>query len=419
MALILELLALLALFCVLKLIASRNMKRGTKPIGVPEPSGALPIIGHLHLLGDGQNPVALTLGAIADKHGSFFSLRLGHKRLLVVSSWEMAKEFLSTSDRIFATRPRITAGKYIGYNNAIFSLAPHGQYWRDMRKMAVLELLSTRPIETHKHVRASEVESLIKDLYSLSRNNKVVTISQLFEHMAFNIILRLLVGKRFSSSEYGEKTKSKISEGETDFMDAMLSTLSEDAVISGHTRDNIIKATTMILILTGAGSTSVALTWAISLLLNNPSVLKAAQKELDIQVGKDKWVQESDIKNLNYLQAIVKETMRIYPPGPVTGLREAMEDCTIGGYHVSKGTQLIINIWKLQRDPRKVMPRITFGLQVVHLALARVLQGFDIATVGGRKVDMREGLGIALPKADPLEVVLKPRLPMELYNQLL
>ncbi|KAB1225553.1 Cytochrome P450 82G1 [Morella rubra] len=519
MALILELLALLALFCVLKLIASRNMKRGTKTIGVPEPSGALPIIGHFHLLGDGQNPVALTLGAIADKHGSFFSLRLGHKRLLVVSSWEMAKEFLSTSDRIFATRARITAGKYIGYNNAIFALAPHGQYWRDMRKMAVLELLSTRPIETHKHVRASEVESLIKDLYSLSRNNKVVTISQLFEHMAFNIILRLLVGKRFSSSEYGEKTsegcrirsgikealylfgvfvmsdavpylgwmdfqghvssmkrtakkldsvldiwlnehlqqksESKISEGETDFMDAMLSTLSEDAVISGHTRDNIIKATTMILILTGAGSTSVALTWAISLLLNNPSVLKAAQKELDIQVGKDKWVQESDIKNLNYLQAIVKETMRIYPPGPVTGLREAMEDCTIGGYHVSKGTQLIINIWKLQRDPRvwsnptefqperfmtthadidvwgqnfeyipfssgrRSCPGITFGLQVVHLALARVLQGFDIATVGGRKVDMREGLGIALPKADPLEVVLKPRLPMELYNQLL
>ncbi|KAB1207783.1 Cytochrome P450 82G1 [Morella rubra] len=402
----------------------------------------------------------------------------------------MAKEFLSTSDRIFATRARITTGKYIGYNNAIFSLAPHGQYWRDMRKMAVLELLSTRPIETHKHVRASEVESLIKDLYSLSRNNKVVTISQLFEHMAFNIILRLLVGKRFSSSEYGEKTsegcrirsgikealylfgvfvmsdaipylewmdfqghvssmkrtakkldsvldiwlnehlqqksESKISEGETDFVDAMLSTLSEDAVISGHTRDNIIKATTM-----------------------------AAQKELDILVGKDKWVQESDIKNLNYLQAIVKETMRIYPHGPVTGLREAMEDCTIRGYHVSKGTQLIINIWKLQRDPRvwsnptefqperfmtshadinvwgqnfeyisfsfgrRSCPRITFGLHVVHLAVARFLQGFDIATVGGRKVDMREGLGLSLPKADPLEVVLKPRLPMELYNQLL
>ncbi|KAB1225548.1 Cytochrome P450 82G1 [Morella rubra] len=413
----------------------------------------------------------------------------------------MAKEFLSTSDRIFATRASITAGKYIGYNNAIFALAPHGQYWRDMRKMAVLELLSTRPIETQKHVRASEVESLIKDLYSLSKDNKAACRKAIFlqriwretsegSRIRSGIKEALYLSGVFVMSDavpylgwmdfqghvssmkrtakkldsvldiwlnehIQQKSESKISEGETDFMDAMLSTLSEDAVISGHTRDNIIKATTMILILTGAGSTSVALTWAISLLLNNPSVLKAAQKELDIQVGKDKWVQESDIKNLNYLQAIVKETMRIYPPGPVTGLREAMEDCTIGGYHVSKGTQLIINIWKLQRDPRvwsnptefqperfmtthadidvwgqnfeyipfssgrRSCPGITFGLQVVHLALARVLQGFDIATVGGRKVDMREGLGLSLPKADPLEVVLKPRLPMELYNQLL
>lgn len=216
-----------------------------------------------------------------------------------------------------------------------------------------------------------------------------------------------------------------------------------------------------ILILTGAGSTAVTLTWVLSLLLNNPTVLKAAQEEIDIQVGKDKWVQESDIKNLNYLQAIVKETLRINPAGPVTGIREAMEDCTLGGYHVPKGTRMIINIWKLQRDPRvwpdatefrperfmktshhdhadssissdanvlgkqfeyapfsygrRSCPGGNFGLQVIYLALARLLQGFEMATVGGMKVDMREGLGLALPKAEPLQLILKPRLPMELY----
>ena len=180
-------------------------------------------------------------------------------------------------------------------------------------------------------------------------------------------------------------------------------------------------------------------------------MLKAAQEELDLHVGKDKWVEESDIRNLNYLQAIVKETLRLYPPGPVTGLREAMEDCNVGGYYVPKGTRLIINIWKLQRDPRvwsnpsefkperfmtthanvdvrgqnfeyipfssgrRSCPAITFGMQVVDLALARLLQGFDIMTVGGAEVDMREGSGLDLPKVDPLNVILKPRLPMELY----
>ena len=180
-------------------------------------------------------------------------------------------------------------------------------------------------------------------------------------------------------------------------------------------------------------------------------MLKAAQEELDLHVGKDKWVEESDIRNLNYLQAVVKETLRLYPPGPVTGLREAMEDCNVGGYYVPKGTRLIINIWKLQRDPRvwsnpsefkperfmtthanvdvrgqnfeyipfssgrRSCPAIPFGMQVVHLALARLLRGFDIMTVGGAKVDMREGSGLDLPKVDPLNVILKPRLPMELY----
>ncbi|XP_065625410.1 dimethylnonatriene synthase-like [Quercus suber] len=207
----------------------------------------------------------------------------------------------------------------------------------------------------------------------------------------------------------------------------------------------------MILILTGAGSTATTLTWALSLLLNHPSVLKAAQEELDMHVGKDKWVEESDIQNLKYLQAIVKETLRLYPPGPLTGVREAMEDCTVGGYFVPKGTRLLINIWKLQRDPRvwsnpsefqperfltthagidvrgqnfeyipfssgrRSCPGITFGLQVVHLALARLLQGFDITPMAGVKVDMREGPGIALPKVDPLDVILKPRLSMEHY----
>ena len=73
-------------------------------------------------------------------------------------------------------------------------------------------------------------------------------------------------------------------------------------------------------------------------------MLKAAQEELDMHVGKDKWVEESDIKNLKYLHAIVKETLRLYPPGPLTGIREAMEDCTVGGYFVPKGTRLLVNI---------------------------------------------------------------------------
>lgn len=209
-----------------------------------------------------------------------------------------------------------------------------------------------------------------------------------------------------------------------------------------------------ILLLTGSESTSITLSWAISLLLNHPKALKAAQEELDHQVGKQRWVEESDIANLPYLQAIVKETLRMYPPSPLAGPREAMEDCHIDGHFISKGTRIIVDIWKVHRDPRvwhgpdefrperflnehgsidfrgqsyeyipfslgrRACPGMNFGLQVVHLTLARLVQGFDIWTDNGGSVDMTEGLGLAMPKAIPLYAILATRLPSELYDAL-
>ncbi|KAI3760274.1 hypothetical protein L1987_50667 [Smallanthus sonchifolius] len=193
------------------------------------------------------------------------------------------------------------------------------------------------------------------------------------------------------------------------------------------------------------------MTWALSLLLNHRHILKAAQKEIDIHVGREKWVEESDMKNLVYLQAIVKETLRMYPPGPLAAPHEAIEDCNVGGYHVTKGTRLIVNIWKLHRDPqvwsdphefrperfleehskinyqgqnfeyipfstgRRMCPAATYASHVIHLTLARLLQGLDLSTSMGKPVDMSEGSGLALPKVKPVEVTITPRLSQELY----
>ncbi|XP_002862853.2 cytochrome P450 82G1 [Arabidopsis lyrata subsp. lyrata] len=195
-----------------------------------------------------------------------------------------------------------------------------------------------------------------------------------------------------------------------------------------------------VLTLTGSDSTSITLTWAVSLLLNNPATLKAAQEEIDNCVGKGRWVEESDIRNLNYLQAIAKETHRLYPRAPLTRIREAREDCFVGGYRVEKGIRLLVNIWKLHRDPmiiwpdpktfkperfmeeesqcgkgdfeyipfisgRRSCPGINLDLRVVHIVLARLLQGFELRKVSGEPLDMAEGPGLALPKINPVEVV--------------
>ncbi|KAF8402137.1 hypothetical protein HHK36_013089 [Tetracentron sinense] len=497
----------------------RAISHKSKGIRAPEPPGGWPFIGHLHLLG-GKNTVARTLGALADEYGPAITLQLGIHQGLVVSSWEMIKECFTTNDRVFASRPNSAAGKYLGYDYALFAFAPYGEYWREIRKISTLELLSNSRLEKLKQVRTTEVDTCIKELYSLfTKNNKACSIKVLmndwFEHLTFNMVIMTIARKRYFGNvdaeieseasqfrkairefmylagvfvvsdalpylewmdlqgyvssmkrnieeldtliaswveEHIQKRDFSESKGEPDFIDTMLSILSEDTLLSNHKRDTIIKATALNLIIAGSDTTSITLTWAISLLLNNDKILKRSQEELDVHVGKDRFVEESDIKNLVYLQAIVKETLRLYPAGPLSVPREAMEDCHVGGYHVPKGTRLFVNIWKLHRDPRvwsdpcefrperfltshadvdtrgqhfeyipfssgrRSCPGITFGLQVLHLTLARLLHEFNLTTDGDAPVDMTEGLGITLPKATPLEVLLTPRLPCELYK---
>ncbi|KAM3731620.1 hypothetical protein ACB098_12G178100 [Castanea mollissima] len=483
----------------------------------PEPSGALPIIGHLHKL-RGQNPIARTLGAMADKVGPIFMIRLGMKPALVISSHEAVKECFTTNDKAFAARPMSSQGKHLGYNYAVFGFSSYGKYWLKIRKLIKLELLSSRRLETLKNVQAFEVETVIKDLYALCKSNEgnqaKVVISEWVERLTFNIITKMIAGKRyfdnFNHGNDGEaqrigknikafmytagvpiisdlipflgcfdllgqvKSMKRIAReldsvagswieehsmrrlrgseptDKLDFIDVMLSEIEDDAY--GHKRETIIKATAMSLILGGFETSSLNLTWLLSILLNNKHALKQAQEELDLKVGRDRWVDDHDIKDLVYIQAIVKETLRLYPPSPLSVPHEATEDCHVCGYYVPKGTRLLVNVWKLHRDPRiwedpkkflperfltshasidasgqhfefipfgsgrRFCPGYTIALQVSYLSVARLLQGFEFTTPSNMPVDMTEGLGITLPKATPLEALLTPRLASRLYQ---
>ena len=205
-------------------------------------------------------------------------------------------------------------------------------------------------------------------------------------------------------------------------------------------------------LLAATDTKAVTLTWALSLLLNNYHVLKKAQHELDSVVGKERCVEESDIQNLVYIQAIVKETMRLYPAAPLSIPRESTESCILGGYNIPKGTRLVVNLWKIHHDAniwsdpfefrperfltshkdtdvrgqhfelipfgsgRRICPGISFSLQIIQLTLASLIHGFEFFPPLNEKIDMSESFGLTNEKANPLEAFLTPRLPPNLYE---
>ncbi|KAG2383930.1 Cytochrome P450 [Vigna angularis] len=234
-------------------------------------------------------------------------------------------------------------------------------------------------------------------------------------------------------------------------MDVMIS-LFDGKTIDGIDADTMIKSTVLTVISGATDTTNVVLIWTISLILRNPSVLEKVKTELDIQIGKERLVSESDINKLTYLQAIVKETLRLYPPGPLSGPREFTDNCTLNGYNIEKGTRLITNLWKIQTDSnvwedplefkperfltthkdvdikgqhfellpfgsgRRMCPGVSFGLQMVHFILASFLHSFEILSASSDPIDMTETFGLTNTKTTPLEILVKPRLSFTCYE---
>ncbi|KAJ8748044.1 hypothetical protein K2173_001002 [Erythroxylum novogranatense] len=367
----------------------QNRFRKTK-LNLPPSPPMLPIIGHLHQLSEMPH---ISLHRLAGKHGPIMFLRLGEIPTLVLSSARLAKEALKTHDIAFASRPQLVAAKTLMYGCTDMGFAPYGAYWRTLRKICILELLSAKRVESFNFIR-EEVARLVNRVAKPYPG--IVNLSKLLEQYINDVVCRTVhlarifqkqenmkgmgfnLGDYFPSIGFVQNLTSMKSELQRtfrrfdQFFDEVISEHLNYATKKEEHKDmvdtlldlqksesaeiplnmNNIKAVLLDMFAGGTDTTFITFDWAMTELIMSPNVMRKAQAEVRAVVGGKKKVEERDLEHLHFMRAVIKETFRLHPAGPFIMPRESIENVVIDGYNIPAKTRIYINVWAIGRDPK-------------------------------------------------------------------
>ena len=202
------------------------------------------------------------------------------------------------------------------------------------------------------------------------------------------------------------------------------------------------------LLAAGIDTSSVTLDWAMAELLTNPHVLTKLQQEITKVVGQERLVTTTDLPNLPYLKAVIKETFRKHMPAPLLLPRISTQTCKLGGYDIPQGTRVFINAWAIANDPqvwtkpdefiperfcdmnfnetkfdykshilpfgmgRRACPGKPLALLIIELTLSNLVHRFDwTLSSGSHTVDMSEKFGAVASRTQPIIAIPTLRIP--------
>nr|WET52774.1 cytochrome P450 76BK1 [Teucrium chamaedrys] len=456
----------------------------------------LPIVGNIFQLGERPNR---SITALTKKYGPLMSLRLGSLLTVVVSSPEMAREVMQRHDHVFSSRFIASAWEAFDHHTISVAFLPVGDRWRRMRKVFREVMLSTPRLDGGQAVRQSMIKNLCDHLRECSRQGQAVNIGQaafittinltsvtLFSGQVINFdenattefkeIFGSLtsVSGRPNLSDYfpllkpfdvqglrrqmevhfgrllgmfdgiikerlEEKRKSPGARKRNDMLDTLLD-FSEDK--ENELSLNDVKHLLVDLFVAGSDTTSSTTEWAVTELLLHPDKLAKLKHELNTVLGDKKQVEESDIPNLPYMEAVLKEVFRLHPVGPFLIPRMIEESAEVNGYFIPKGTQIYVNVWAIHRDEkvwpnpevfnperffennidyrgqdfellpfgsgRRVCPGIPLAHRMLHMMVGTFVHQFDWKFEPGvtpEMVDITEKFGLAMHKAIPLKAI--------------
>ncbi|KAL2330865.1 hypothetical protein Fmac_018446 [Flemingia macrophylla] len=292
----------------------------------------------------------------------------------------------------------------VSYGSKDMAMAPYGEYWRQIRSISVLHLLSVKRVQSFHALRHEEIETMMQNIRHSCSSSLPLNLSEMLFTVTNNIICRVALGRKYEGEREREFKKLMVelmevlgnfvigdyvpwlecltqvsglygrakrvakqfeelldeviekhvirsdNEGHSDFVDVLLWIQRTNAV--GFPIDRItMKALLFDMFFAGTDTASTTLEWAMTELLRHPSVIKKLQDE-SRRVARDRnHINEEDLCHMPYLKAVVKETLRFHTPLPVLVQRRCMQDIKLNDYHVEAGTMVLVNAWAIARDP--------------------------------------------------------------------
>ncbi|KAM3393565.1 hypothetical protein ACQJBY_014342 [Aegilops geniculata] len=481
----------------LKLKASSS-GRSTAKQELPPGPWTLPIIGSLH------HVLSLlphrTITELSRRHGPLMLLKLGEVSTVIVSSAEGPALVMKTNDLALAGRPCSVTLDIAGHGGKGLLFAPYGDHWRQMRKLCVVELLSSKQVKRMEGIRAKEVGDLVRSITASA--GATVNISEMVAALSNDVISQAVFGGKFPQQEEylrqldevfrllggfclvdlfpssplsrwlsnGERhmkrscgrihqiiaeiikgRKESLDPGngassgtdDEDLLDVLLR-LQEEACLAFPLTTDTIGAVLFDMFAAGTESTSTVLEWTMSELVIHPEAMAKAQQEVRQALGEKRAIiTNRDLGELHYLRMVIKEVLRLHPPGPLVP-RQAREDCKMMGYNILKGTNVYVNVFGISRDPtywknpeefkperfennsidyngtyfeytpfgsgRRLCPGMLFSTSTLDIVLANLLYHFNWILPDGASLDMSEKFGLTVSKRYDLKLRAVPHM---------
>lgn len=374
---------------VLNVVIKTQLQRRKMPPGPP----GIPLLGNAL-----QLPSAfpwLKFTEWSKQYGPIYSLNLAGTPVVILNTFKTAADLMDRRSNIYSDRPRLIMASEILTGGIFMIFTKYGDVWRKMRRasheefsirgcekfqgqqheeaaLSVLDILET-PDEWQDCLKRSTASNILTAVYGRERltpKDKPL-ITRIHAHtarIAGAVVPGAYLVEIFPFMKHFPTWMAKWKKDGLDWYKRetdMFEKLCDDIDTQKHSfvrglkenqaRHGLTKPEAAwlagIMFSAGAETTLGTLFNFVLAMTLYPNVMKRAQAEIDSVVGRDRLPNFDDKPRLPYIRAMVKESLRWRPVGPVAVPRRTTEDDYYNGYLIPKGTTVIPNIWAMNHDP--------------------------------------------------------------------